>query len=77
MALCIITQMPDNPITGRAGPAGNPIALTIEVFAAVFIVLAAAIIIYELQKGLQEVQKATTTTTTTARGKRHLPIWMG
>src|SRR5688500_7867696 len=59
MALWIITRMPDNPITGRAGPAGNPVAITIEVFQAAFIGLAAAIIIYEHRKkkkdGQQEV----------------------
>ena len=42
--------MPGNPITGRGGPAGNPIAITIEVFQAAFIVLTAAIIIYERRK---------------------------
>jgi hypothetical protein len=50
MALWIITRMPDNPIIGRAGPAGNPIAITIEVFQAAFIGLTAAIIIYEHRK---------------------------
>src|SRR5919112_4356495 len=63
MALWIVTRMPDNPITGRAGPAGNPIAITIEVFQAAFIGLSAAIIIYELRKkkkGQQEVEKSTT-----------------
>jgi hypothetical protein len=76
MALWIITRMPDNPITGRAGPAGNPIAITIEVFQAAFIGLAAAIIIYELRKkkkGQQEVEKSTTR----ASGKRHMPILGG
>ena len=42
--------MPGNPITGRGGPAGNPIAITIEVFQAAFIVLTAAIIMYERKK---------------------------
>ena len=76
MALWIITRMPDNPITGRAGPAGNPIAITIEVFQAAFIGLAAAIIIYELRKkkkGQQEVEKSTIR----ASGKRHMPILGG
>src|ERR687894_1332876 len=75
MALWIITRMPDNPITGRAGPAGNPIAITIEVFQAAFIGLAAAIIIYELRKrkGQQEVEKSITR----ASGKRHMPILGG
>src|ERR687889_423048 len=77
MALWIITRMPDNPITGRAGPAGNPIAITIEVFQAAFIGLAAAIIIYELRKkkkdGQQEVEKSITR----ASRRKHMPILGG
>ncbi len=76
MALWIITRMPGNPITGRGGPAGNPIAIAIEVFQAAFIGLAAAIIIYEhrkKKKGQQEVEKSTIR----ASGKRHMPILGG
>ena len=78
MALWIITRMPDNPITGRAGPAGNPIAITIEVFQAAFIGLTTAIIIYELRKrkkkdGQQEVEKSVTK----ASGRKHMPILGG
>src|ERR671920_545441 len=76
MALWIITRMPGNPITGRGGPAGNPIAITIEVFQAAFIGLAIAIIIYEhrkKKKGQQEVEKSITR----ASGKRHMPILGG
>ena len=76
MALWIITRMPGNPITGRGGPAGNPIAITIEVFQAAFIGLAAAIIIYEhrkKKKGQQEVEKSITRPS----GKRHMPILGG
>lgn len=52
MILFLITRMPDNPITGRAGPI-MPIAITIEVFQAAFIGLTAAIIVYEIKrKGL-------------------------
>ena len=48
----LITRMPDNPITGRAGPI-MPIAIAIEVFQAAFIGLTAAIIVYEIKrKGL-------------------------
>lgn len=47
MAIWIITRMPGNPITGRGGPAGNPVAISVEVFEAAFIGLAAAIILYE------------------------------
>jgi hypothetical protein len=77
MALWIITRMPGNPITGRAGPAGNPIAITIEVFQAAFIGLAAAIIIYELRKkkkGQQEVEKLSTTKSS---GRKRMPILGG
>src|ERR671917_1187753 len=75
MALWIITRIPGNPITGRGGPAGNPIAITIEVFQAAFIGLAIAIIIYEhrKKKGQQEVEKSITR----ASGKRHMPILGG
>jgi hypothetical protein len=76
MALWIITRMPDNPITGRAGPAGNPIAITIEVFQAAFIGLTAAIIIYEhrkKKKGQQEVEKSLTR----ASSRKHMPILGG
>jgi hypothetical protein len=61
MAIWIITRMPGNPITGRGGPADNPIAITIEVLQAVFIELASAIIIYEhrkkKKKQIQHVEK--------------------
>jgi hypothetical protein len=78
MALWIITRMPGNPITGRGGPAGNPIAITIEVFQAAFIGLTAAIIIHELRKrkkkdGQQEVEKSITK----ASGRKHMPILGG
>jgi hypothetical protein len=79
MALWIITRMPGNPITGRGGPAGNPIAITIEVFQAAFIGLAAAIIIYEHRKkkkkkdGQQEVEKSVTR----ASSRKHMPILGG
>jgi hypothetical protein len=76
MALWIITRIPSNPITGRGGPAGNPIAITIEVFQAAFIGLAAAIIIYEhrkKKKGQQEVEKSVTR----ASGRKHMPILGG
>jgi len=44
--LFAITRMPDNPITGRAGPI-SPMALAIEVFQVAFIGLSIAVIIYE------------------------------
>jgi hypothetical protein len=50
--LFLITGMPDNPMTGRAGPI-MPMAIAIEVFQAAFIGLTAAIIVYEIKrKGL-------------------------
>ena len=76
MALWIITRMPGNPITGRGGPAGNPIAITIEVFQAAFIGLAAAIIIYEHRKKKQEVVGESSSTATKSRGMQ-LPILGG
>jgi hypothetical protein len=52
MILFLITRMPNNPITGRAGPI-MPMAIAIEVFQAAFIGLTAAIIVYEIKrKGL-------------------------
>jgi hypothetical protein len=44
-----ITRMPDNPITGRAGPI-MPMSIAIEVFQAAFIGLSIAIIIYESRR---------------------------
>jgi hypothetical protein len=49
MTLFLITRMPDNPITGRAGPI-MPMAIAIEVFQAAFIGLTAAIIVYESKR---------------------------
>jgi hypothetical protein len=49
MILFLITRMPDNPITGRAGPI-MPMAIAIEVFQAAFIGLTAAVIIYESKR---------------------------
>ena len=47
--LFVITRMPDNPITGRAGPI-NPMAIAIEVLQAAFIGLTVAIIVYESKR---------------------------
>ena len=46
IVLFAITRMPDNPITGRAGPI-SPMALATEVFQVAFIGLSIAVIIYE------------------------------
>lgn len=49
MILFVITRMPDNPITGRAGPI-SPMAIAIEVLQAAFIGLTVAIIVYESKR---------------------------
>src|SRR5919108_3682668 len=71
--------MPGNPITGRAGAAGNPIAIAIEVLQAAFVGLAAAIIVYEhRQKKRQQRQhdekKVVSENTTKNSGRGHTPI---
>jgi len=81
MVIWIITRIPGNPITGRGGPAGNPIAITIEVFQAGFIVLTAAIIIYERRKKKNQFQhdekKREVEKSTEKSSKRHMPILAG
>jgi len=86
MALWIITRMPGNPITGRGGPAGNPIAITIEVVQAAFIGLAAAIIVHEHRKKKKKEQQlkhgetkqeVEESTTKSSIGIRHMPILGG
>lgn len=84
MALWIITRVPGNPITGRGGPAGNPIAITIEVFQAAFIGLAAAIITYEYRKKKQQLppqhgekKQEVVEESTKSSGIRHIPILGG
>jgi hypothetical protein len=47
--LFVITRIPDNPITGRAGPL-SPMSIAIEVLQAAFIGLTAAIIVYESKR---------------------------
>lgn len=48
IAIWVITRMPDNPITGRAGMI-NPMGIAVEVLQAAFIGLAAAVIAYEVR----------------------------
>jgi len=57
MAIFFVTRMPGNPITGRGGPASNPIAITIEFFQGIFVALAAAILIYEAKIKKQRMTK--------------------
>ena len=47
--LFAITRMQDNPITGRGGPI-SPMGLAIELLQAAFIVLTAAILVYETKR---------------------------
>lgn len=57
IALWVVTRMPGNPITGRAGPAGNLTAIIIEVCQAVFVGLTAAVLVYESRrKGRTEIR---------------------
>jgi hypothetical protein len=46
IAIWVITRMPDNPITGRAGPP-NAMGIAVEVLQCAFIGLTAAVIAYE------------------------------
>jgi protocatechuate 3,4-dioxygenase beta subunit len=79
MAIWIITRVPGNPITGRGGPADNPIAIAIEVLQGAFIGLAAAIILYERRgkKQLQSQEEKATPEKTKSNGKARLPILAG
>jgi hypothetical protein len=80
MAIWIVTRMPGNPITGRGGPAGNPIAIAVEVLQAAFIGLAAAIIVYERREKKQQLQhgeKRAASEKTKNSGKGHMPILIG
>lgn len=49
IAMWVVTRMPENPITGRAGPV-NAMAIAIEVFQVAFIALTAAIIAYNRRR---------------------------
>jgi hypothetical protein len=79
MAIWIITRIPGNPITGRGGPAGNPIAIAVEVFQAAFIGLAAAIIVYEHRekKQRQHGEKKAASEKTKNSDKGRMPILAG
>lgn len=49
VAIWIITRLPDNPITGRAGSVSQN-AIIVETAQIAFIALAAAILVYEYRK---------------------------
>lgn len=48
IVIWVTTRMPDNPITGRAGPA-NTMGIAVEMLQAAFIGLAAVVIAYEVR----------------------------
>lgn len=70
MALFFITRFPGNPITGRGGGT-NPTSIAVEVFQAIFIALAAAIMVYESRK-VRLAEK--TTEAAPKKGGKQLPI---
>jgi protocatechuate 3,4-dioxygenase beta subunit len=74
LALFIITRFPGNPITGRGGGA-NAIAIAVEVFQAIFIGLAAAIIAYEIRKKKHAAEK--TTSEAPKKSRKQVPILAG
>ncbi len=70
MALFFITRLPGNPITGRGGGT-NPTSIAVEVFQAVFIALAAAIMVYESRR-VRLAEK--TTEVPSKKSRKQLPI---
>ncbi len=74
MALFFITRFPGNPITGRGGGV-NSMSIAVEVFQAMFIGLAAAIIVYESRK--KRVDQETTAGSTAKKSHKHIPILAG
>ncbi|MEO9294413.1 MAG: hypothetical protein ABI347_02305 [Nitrososphaera sp.] len=74
IALWVITRMPANPITGRAGPAGNPIALMIEAAQIIFVALAAAVLAYEVRA---KKRMTTTTAEKSSRAAEKTPLETG
>jgi hypothetical protein len=49
IAIWAITRVPGNPITGRGGPAGNLVAIIIEICQIAFVALSVAIIANEIR----------------------------
>jgi hypothetical protein len=58
MLLWVITRIPENPITGRAGPI-SPEAITIQVFQIAFIILSAIILNKSLNYRNNRIKKTT------------------
>jgi hypothetical protein len=56
--LWVITRIPENPITGRAGPI-SPEAITIQVFQIAFIILSAIILNKSLKYRNNRIKKTT------------------
>ena len=71
MALFFITRFPDNPITGRGGGA-NTTSIAVEVLEAIFIALAAAIMVYESRK--RRLAEKTTAEVPMRKSRKQLPI---
>lgn len=80
MTIFFITRMPGNPITGRGAPAGNPMAIAVEVFEGIFIVLAAVILVYESRVNARQIVEKKNETglgTINAPRRKQVPILAG
>jgi protocatechuate 3,4-dioxygenase beta subunit len=73
MTLFLITRIQGNPITGRGGGA-NPTSIVVEIFEAIFIGLAAAIIVYESRK---KTAGKTIEEQPSKKDRRKVPILVG
>lgn len=73
MALFLITRIQGNPITGRGGGA-NPTSIAVEIFEAIFIGLAAVIIVLE---GRKQVAGKTSVEQPAKKDRRKIPILAG
>lgn len=75
MALFLITRVPGNPITGRAGGT-NTISIAVEIFQAAFIGLTAAIIVCEFRRNKRPAEK-TAAEAPTKKSRKRAPILAG
>jgi hypothetical protein len=57
LAIWIITRLPANPITGRAGSVDSPMGIAVQVLQAAFIGLTAAVIAHEVR--MKQLDKRT------------------